>query len=154
MRTWLGRGKSLQVGITACCLVAFVLFGYDQGVFSGILQNQDWLNQFDHPSDSKTGIIVSCYNLGCLLRCVGKWRVLSGIYPRKDATAMITDNDACKVNFMIGETLGRRRTIWLAMVFVIVGAVLQTSAFTIPHLVIGRVVTGVGTGLKTSTVPG
>ena len=91
MRTWLGRGKSLQVGITACCLVAFVLFGYDQGVFSGILQNQDWLNQFDNPSDSKTGIIVSCYNLGCLLGCVGKWPLLSGIYTRKDAMAMITD---------------------------------------------------------------
>lgn len=72
MRTWLGRGRSLQIGITCCCLVAFVLFGYDQGVFSGILQNEDWLNQFDHPSDSKTGIIVSCYNLGCLLGCVGK----------------------------------------------------------------------------------
>jgi predicted MFS family arabinose efflux permease len=55
---------------------------------------------------------------------------------------------------MIGEKLGRRRTIWLAMVLVIIGAALQTSAFTIPHLVIGRVVTGVGTGLKTSTVPG
>ena len=24
-------------------------FGYDQGVFSGILQMEDWLNQFNHP---------------------------------------------------------------------------------------------------------
>jgi predicted MFS family arabinose efflux permease len=39
------------------------------------------------------------------------------------------------------------------MGLVIVGAVLQTSAFTVPHLVVGRVVTGFGTGLKTSTVP-
>jgi sugar porter (SP) family MFS transporter len=43
--------------------------------------------------------------------------------------------------------------MWLAMVLVIVGATLQASAFTVPHLVIGRVVTGFGTGLKTSTVP-
>lgn len=60
MRNWLGRGKGVQYGVTTCCLIAFVLIGYDQGVFSGILQNEDWLNQFHHPSDSKTGIIVSC----------------------------------------------------------------------------------------------
>lgn len=39
------------------------------------------------------------------------------------------------------------------MGFVLIGAALQASAYTIPHLVIGRVVTGFGTGLKTSTVP-
>jgi hypothetical protein len=31
MRPWFGRGKSLQLAVTACCLTAFVLFGYDQG---------------------------------------------------------------------------------------------------------------------------
>src|SRR4051794_29882830 len=85
MRTWFGRGKSLQHAITSACLMAFVLFGYDQGVFGGILQNTDWLNQFHHPSDSKTGIIVSCYNLGCLTGCV--------------------------LNFFFGERLGRRRAM-------------------------------------------
>lgn len=70
MRPWLGRGKSLQAGVTLCSLSAFVLFGYEQGVFGPILQNENWLDQFDHPSDSKTGIIVSCYNLGCLMGCV------------------------------------------------------------------------------------
>lgn len=69
----LGRGKSVRVGVTICCLVAFVLFGYDQGVFGGILQNEDWKRQFDYPNDTKTGIIVSCYNLGCLAGCVGAW---------------------------------------------------------------------------------
>lgn len=39
------------------------------------------------------------------------------------------------------------------MTTVIVGTVLQTTSFTIPHLIIGRIVTGVGTGMKTSTVP-
>lgn len=39
------------------------------------------------------------------------------------------------------------------MSIVIIGAILQASAFTVPALVIGRIITGVGTGLKTSTVP-
>lgn len=52
--------------------MAFTLFGYDQGVFGGILQNEDWLTQFGNPDDTKTGIIVSSYNLGCLLGCFSK----------------------------------------------------------------------------------
>lgn len=72
MQFQLRRGKALQTGITICCLLAFVLFGYDQGVFSGALQSNDWQQQFGYPSDSKTGIIVSCYNLGCLSGCVGE----------------------------------------------------------------------------------
>ncbi|OJJ31257.1 hypothetical protein ASPWEDRAFT_187172 [Aspergillus wentii DTO 134E9] len=127
MRSWFGKGKPLQTAVTICCLVAFVLFGYDQGVFSGIVGNEDWNRQFGYPDDSEEGIIVSCYNLGCLLGCF--------------------------INFFIGEILGRRRTIWLAMLAVIIGATLQTTAFTVSHLIIGRLITGTGTGLKTSTVP-
>lgn len=43
--------------------------------------------------------------------------------------------------------------MWLAMAFVIVGATLQTSAFTRAHLIVGRVITGFGTGIDSSTVP-
>lgn len=53
--------------------MAFVLFGYDQGVFGGILQNENWLDQFGHPADTKTGIIVSSYNLGCLTGCISEF---------------------------------------------------------------------------------
>lgn len=34
-----------------------------------------------------------------------------------------------------------------------IGAILQTTAFTVPHLMIARYVTGIGTGIETSTVP-
>ncbi|CAM1510720.1 Fc.00g010550.m01.CDS01 [Cosmosporella sp. VM-42] len=127
MRTFFGRGKKLQLAVTSCCLCAFVLFRYDQGVFGGILENADWQKQSGHPGDTLTGLITANYNLGCLLGCF--------------------------VNFFIGEKLGRRRTIWFAMSWIIIGAALQASAFTRPHLIIGRIVTGLGTGLKTSTVP-
>ncbi|KAH7324589.1 general substrate transporter [Stachybotrys elegans] len=121
------RGKKLQAGITLCCLSAFILFGYEQGVFGPIIENEDWLDQFNHPSDTHTGIIVSSYNLGCLLGCI--------------------------LNFVIGEWLGRRKVIWLAMSFVLVGTTLQISSYNVAHLVVGRIITGLGTGLKTSTVP-
>lgn len=57
------------------------------------------------------------------------------------------------VNFFLGDKLGRRKTMWFAMGLVIVGAVLQTTAYSVPHLVVGRIITGFGTGIKTSTVP-
>lgn len=49
--------------------------------------------------------------------------------------------------------LGRRKMIWLAMGFIVVGATLQTSAYSLAHLIIGRIITGLGTGIDSSTVP-
>ncbi|TVY85331.1 Sugar transporter STL1 [Lachnellula suecica] len=57
------------------------------------------------------------------------------------------------VNFWIGGTLGRRKVIWLAASIIIIGATLQCTAFSVAHLVVGRIITGMGTGLETSTVP-
>ncbi|KAF9045772.1 general substrate transporter [Hymenopellis radicata] len=127
MQPWFGRGKPLQLAISAVCSFAFVLFGYDQGVFSGIIGNEDFLNIVDHPNDSLLGIIVSSYNLGCFFGCI--------------------------LTFMIGDYLGRRRAMWLAMAFITVGAVLQSTAYGVPHIIFARVFTGIGTGMETSTVP-
>jgi len=49
MRNWYRHGRPLRMAIATCCLAAFLFFGFDQGVFSGILQNEDWLNRFNHP---------------------------------------------------------------------------------------------------------
>ncbi|RDH29745.1 general substrate transporter [Aspergillus welwitschiae] len=122
-----GTGFVLQAAIWAACGMAFILFGYDQGVFSGIVENDDFLDTMNHPNDSLEGIIVSIYNLGCFAGCI--------------------------VNFLLGDWLGRRRAMWFAMVWVIIGATLQCSAFSVPHLMVGRFVTGIGTGVETSTVP-
>jgi MFS family permease len=34
-----------------------------------------------------------------------------------------------------------------------VGAILQTTAYSVPHIMIARFITGIGTGIETSTVP-
>jgi MFS family permease len=107
-----GTGRTLQAAIWAACGMAFILFGmdppfpiahklcfnnvtgYDQGVFSGIVENENFLEHMSHPNDSLMGIIVSIYNLGCFTGCV--------------------------INFMVADKLGRRRAMWVAMVWVIV----------------------------------
>ncbi|KAK2759728.1 hypothetical protein FQN53_008013 [Emmonsiellopsis sp. PD_33] len=88
-----GRGFTLQLAITVACEMAFILFGYDQGVFSGIVGNKDFLDVMHHPGDGLMGIIVSVYNLGCFSGCI--------------------------LNFFFGEYFGRRRAMWIAMVWIL-----------------------------------
>lgn len=57
------------------------------------------------------------------------------------------------ITIFIGDILGRRRMIFLGSSIMIVGAVLQASAFSLGQLIAGRVITGFGNGLNTSTVP-
>jgi MFS family permease len=35
----------------------------------------------------------------------------------------------------------------------VIGATLQCTAFSLPHFIVGRLITGMGNGLNTSTVP-
>ncbi|KAJ4396991.1 hypothetical protein N0V93_001215 [Gnomoniopsis smithogilvyi] len=125
--SWFGRGFRLRTAITIACQLAFVLFGYDQGVFSGIVGNADWLEQFGYPDSGLEGIIVSIYNLGAFSGCI--------------------------LSFAVCEKTGRRLAMWIAMGFIIVGGALQACAYTVPHIMIARYITGIGTGIETSTVP-
>jgi MFS family permease len=68
--------------------------GYDQGVFSGIVGNDDFLEIVHHPSAGILGIIVSIYNLGCFTGTI--------------------------VSFVTGDRLGPRKSMWFAMVWIIV----------------------------------
>lgn len=43
--------------------------------------------------------------------------------------------------------------MWVAMGFIIVGAILQTTSYGVPQVLIARFITGIGTGIETSTVP-
>lgn len=92
-----GRGLRLQIAITIACQMAFILFGYDQGVFGGLVNNPDWLDTFGHPGSALEGIIVSIYNLGAFSGCI--------------------------LTFIFGERFGRRLCMWIAMGW-IVGLVL------------------------------
>jgi len=57
------------------------------------------------------------------------------------------------LTIFIGDILGRRKMIFLGSAIMVVGAILQTSAFSLAHLIVGRVITGLGNGMNTSTVP-
>lgn len=79
------------------------------------------------PSDILLGFIVALYNLGCFFGCV--------------------------LCFLFGEPLGRRQSILLSMFLITIGAILQTTAYTVPHMIVGRFIAGLGTGFVSSTMP-
>ncbi|KAJ5749189.1 uncharacterized protein N7511_010885 [Penicillium nucicola] len=43
--------------------------------------------------------------------------------------------------------------MWFAMIWIIVGAILQTTSFSRAQLLVARFVTGIGTGIETTVVP-
>lgn len=73
------------------------------------------------------GIAVASYNLGCLIGAI--------------------------ITIFVGNPLGRRKIIFIGTSIMVVGAALQASAFTLEHFIIGRIITGLGNGANTSTVP-
>ena len=54
--------------------------------------------------------------------------------------------------FMFGERLGRRMSILIGCAILCVGAALQTAAYGIPQMIVGRIVAGVGNGMNTATI--
>ena len=65
----------------------------------------------------------------------------------------LTPYAGAAICIFVGNPLGRRRTIFLGTCIMIVGAILQTTSYQLPQFIIGRLVTGLGNGLNTSTVP-
>jgi len=78
-------------------------------------------------SASLQGTVVAIYEIGCLFGSL--------------------------FTFFMGEKFGRRRTIMLGCTVLCIGAIIQTLSYGIPQLIVGRIVTGLGNGMNTSTVP-
>jgi MFS family permease len=121
------QGKALQYGITAACGAGFLLFGYDQGVFGGLLDNEPFLRTFGFPGATIHGQIVATYDIGCI-------------------TGTLVSMDA-------GDKLGRRRCILIGCAILIVGAILQTASYSLAQMIVGRVVAGIGNGMNTIAIP-
>lgn len=106
---------------------AFLLFGYDQGVFAGLIGGSAFKDTFNNPDTTTIGTVTAIYEIGCFLGAI--------------------------LTFYIGDKLGRKKAIWLGLLIMLVGTVLQTTAYGLAHMIVGRVVTGIGNGINTSTVP-
>ncbi|KAJ5097334.1 general substrate transporter [Penicillium angulare] len=123
-------GGWLTFWVTVACATDMSLFGYDQGVFSGVVITQNFLEVHDlvGPTKTKTlSTVTAIYDVGCFIGAI--------------------------VAFTIGETLGRKKSIIVGTIIMAIGTILQASSFSLEQMFVGRVVLGIGNGINTATAP-
>ncbi|ONH65122.1 Sugar transporter STL1 [Cyberlindnera fabianii] len=120
-------GKPLLYFTTCFVSTGVLLFGFEQGVMSGLLTNQHFKDYFGDPTSAAIGTMVAILEIG----------------------ALISSLMAGKVS----EKIGRRRSIRYGSLIFAVGGAGQafTPNFTI--LTISRFISGIGVGLLTTVVP-
>ncbi|QGI80223.1 hypothetical protein CEK25_006952 [Fusarium fujikuroi] len=130
-----GRTGSIH-GLTGKALIYFTsifvslgvfLFGYDQGVMSGIITGPYFMDYFGHPSKAYVGTMVAILEIGAFI------------------TSLMVGR--------IGDIIGRRRTIFYGSCIFFVGGALQTLATSMPMMMAGRFVAGFGVGMLSTIVP-
>ncbi|KAK6434905.1 hypothetical protein LTR95_008912 [Oleoguttula sp. CCFEE 5521] len=132
-------GTRLNIAIAVIAGTDFALFGYDQGVLGGLLTLPSFLRYFPEidvyskpkaeqgTASNVQGITVGGYTLGCFFGAVA--------------------------TIWLGNLLGRKKTIFIGSSIMVVGAAIQASSFSLPQLIVARLITGFGNGMNTSTVP-
>ena len=127
------RGSALTWAITLSSGSCYVLFGYDQGVMSGIITAPAFNDLFPATKSNSTmqGFVTAIYEIGCLL---GAIFILS-----------------------FGDWIGRRRAMMTGGSIMIIGVIIQViaerNATPLAQFIVGRTITGVGNGINTSTIP-
>lgn len=112
------KGTPLVVAITTVCSSAFLLFGYDQGVMSGVVISKYWLAEMGNPSTVMVGTIVALYDVGAFFGAI---------------LAAFT-----------AEQLGRKRTLMTGAALVLIGSVLMGACMERVLMMVGRIFTGLG----------
>lgn len=120
-------GGPLVAAITSVCGAAFLLFGYDQGVMSGVVISEHWLSTMDNPSAALIGGISGLYDVGAVIGAV---------------LAALT-----------AEGVGRKRGLMLGAAALIIGSVLMGAAYERGVFIVGRILTGVGKPLRQHSPP-
>lgn len=100
---------------------------------SGIIGSTHFASMFEEVRDNPTmqGLVTAIYEIGCL---IGAMFIL-----------------------WAADTLGRRRAMMLGALIMIIGTIIQITCFKqsnpLAQFIVGRVITGVGNGINTSSIP-
>lgn len=134
-------GRKLRWTVTFIATMGFSLFGYDQGLMSGLITGEQFNSEFPptktpttgSPTHAQTiqGAVTSCYEIGCF------FGALFALFR--------------------GDKIGRRPLIIAGSFIIIIGTVISVASFHhswgLGQFVVGRVITGIGNGLNTATIP-
>jgi MFS family permease len=109
------------VGLASFCCIGGFLYGYNLGVFGGILVMNNFQKAFPSINNSSMqGLVSSILNLGAWLGTIE--------------------------NGWASERMGRRRSITFACIFFVLGVALQAGAQNPAYHFVGRFLAGFGVG--------
>ncbi|KAH7413950.1 general substrate transporter [Phaeosphaeria sp. MPI-PUGE-AT-0046c] len=121
-------GAWLTFWVTVACATDMTLFGYDQGVFGGVIVTPDFLDQLDlNGKTSLISTVTAIYDIGCFFGAISV--------------------------IALGDPLGRKKTILLGTTIMSIGAIIQIASYNVPEMIVGRIIAGIGNGINTSTAP-
>ncbi|KAJ5564951.1 hypothetical protein N7513_001193 [Penicillium frequentans] len=122
------QGKTLRRLSRFSCSVGFMIEGYQAGVLGGVQSTTPFLNAIGNPTGTETiPMIASSYTL---------------------AAAFM----ACVV-MLIGMPLGRRNCIIIGNALIVIGGAIQAASFSVPQIIVARVLAGFGIAFITCNVP-
>ncbi|KIW32571.1 uncharacterized protein PV07_04101 [Cladophialophora immunda] len=124
------KGGWLTFWISVACATDMTLFGYDQGVFGGVVVTQDFLQVHNLAGPAKTsllGTVTAIYDVGCFFGAI--------------------------IAVWLGEKLGRRRSVLVGTTIMSAGAILQICSYSTAQMIVGRIIAGIGNGINTATAP-
>jgi sugar porter (SP) family MFS transporter len=129
-------GRDFHSGLTGQPLLYFTsvfvslgvfLFGYDQGVMSGIITSEYFIKFFDNPSRFEIGSMVAILEIGALISSLLVGR--------------------------LGDAIGRRKTILYGAIIFVAGGAAQSFTTGLISMIIGRTISGFGVGMLSTIVP-
>ncbi|RPD64254.1 MFS monosaccharide transporter [Lentinus tigrinus ALCF2SS1-7] len=134
------KNKIAGIAMTAFAAFGGILFGYDTGTISGIIQMDDWLRTFGvRTTDLQT------YPLGFYLPSSRESLVVSLLSAGTFFGALL--------GAPVADILGRRVGIIASCLVFALGVALQTGSHNLATFLVGRVFAGGGVGLVSTLVP-
>ena len=121
------EGTPLLLFVTCFASLGVFMFGYDQGVMSGIITHPTFQSDFHDPSAAQLGTMVAVLEIGALITSL-----LSGV---------------------LADRYGRKAILSAGALFFMVGGLIQTCTVGYRIMVVGRIIAGLGIGFLTMIVP-
>ncbi|KAJ3787634.1 hypothetical protein GGU10DRAFT_348268 [Lentinula aff. detonsa] len=120
-------GQPLLLTVSVFLSVGVFLFGYDQGVMSGIITGPHFIRYFDRPGPIQVGSMVAVLEVGAFATSLAAGRV--------------------------GDIIGRKGTLFIGALVFTIGGAIQTFTTGFSVMVLGRIISGAGVGLLSTIVP-
>ncbi|BGP27960.1 hypothetical protein JCM10295v2_006947 [Rhodotorula toruloides] len=122
-----GSSRRLVLAISCFASLGVFLFGYDQGVMSGLITNPFFKSYFHQPSRVELATMVAILEIGALITSLLAGRV--------------------------GDIFGRRATIFAGACIFSIGGLFQAFTTGFRMMVFGRILSGFGVGFLSMCVP-